>query len=117
MSESRRDQFIKRLSSVGMGTRESVHVLLGSIVYDVREQVVHKQFKDDEMEAVVAFHDQAEALWRDTLSTDPPLATEQMVARLAKLREVCTGPLGQYHAKLDRGARSAEEFRQEHTQD
>jgi len=114
MSDNRREQFIKRLSSVGMGTRESVHVLLGSIVYDVREQVVRKQFKDDEMDAVVAFHDQAEALWRDTLSTDPPLDIEQMVARLTKLRDVCTGPLGQYHAKLERGVRSAEEFRREH---
>jgi hypothetical protein len=117
MSDSRRDQFIKRLSSVGMGTRESVHVLLGSVVYDVREQVVRKQFKDEEMEAVVAFHDQAEALWRDTLSTDPPLDVEQMVARLAKLRDASTGALGQYHAKLDRGVRSAEEFRTQHTQD
>jgi hypothetical protein len=117
MSETRRDQFIKRLSSVGMGTRESVHVLLGSVVYDVREQVMRKQFKNEEMDAVVSFHDQAEALWRDTLSTDPPLDAEQMVARLAKLRDACTGPLGLYHAKLDRGVRSAEEFHKEHTQD
>lgn len=117
MSEARRDQFIKRLSSVGMGTRESVHVLLGSIVYDVREQVVRKQFKDDEMDAVVSFHDQAEALWRDTLSTDPPLDADRMVARLARLRDASTGPLGQYHAKLDRGVRSAEEFQKAHPKD
>ena len=117
MSESRRDQFMKRLSSVGMGTRESMHVLLGSIVYDVREQVVRKQFNDEEMDAVVAFHDQAEALWRDTLSTDPPLGAEQMVTRLAKLRDASTGALGQYHAKLERGVRSAEEFKAQHEQD
>jgi hypothetical protein len=117
MSATRRDQFIKRLSSVGMGTRESVHVLLGSIVYDVREHVVRKQFKDEEMDAVVTFHDQAEALWRDTLSTDPPLDAEQMVARLAKLRDACTGPLGLYQGKLERGVRSAEEFQKEHSQD
>ncbi len=114
MTESHRDQFLRRLSSVGMGTRESVHVLLGSIVYDVREQVVRRQFNDDEMETVVAFHDQAEALWRDTLSTDPPLDAEQMVARLTRLRDACAGPLGQYRDKLERGVRSAVEFQQEH---
>lgn len=110
MSEGRRPDFVRRLSTMGMGTRESMHVLLGSIVYDIRTQAVQKRFKDDQMDVVVQFHDQAEALWRDTITTDPPLDPEQMVARLRKLVDRCSGPLGQFRSKLERGLRNAEEF-------
>ncbi len=110
MREGQRSDFVRRLSTMGLGTRESMHVMLGSIVYDIRAQAVQKRYNDEEMDAVVQFHDQAEALWRDTISTDPPLDPEQMVIRLKKLVDLCSGPLEQFLSKLERGARNAEEF-------
>lgn len=110
MSESRRSEFVKRLSTVGLGTRESIQVLLGSIVYDIREQVIHRRFTDDDVDAVVAFHDEAEALWRDTIATDPPLEPREMITRLHSLLDACRGRLPQFEAKLERGLRNAERF-------
>ncbi|NIS64872.1 MAG: hypothetical protein GTO05_06915 [Gemmatimonadales bacterium] len=110
MAESRRSEFVKRLSTVGVGPRESIHVLLGGIVYDIREQAIKKRFSEEEMEAVIEFHDEAEDLWRDTMVSDPPLDPHEIVARLQKLLNACTGPLGQYEARLEHGLRSAERF-------
>ena len=114
MSEDRRDEFLKRLSTVGFGPRESLQVLLGNIVYDVREQVVHKRFRDDEMDRVVRFHDAAEALWRDTMKSDPPLLSADVLERVQTLRALCVDPLSQYVRKLEHGIRHAEELVKAH---
>lgn len=109
MTESR-EEFIKRLSTVGMGARESIQVMLGAVVYDVREQTMRKEFADNEMDSVIAFHDAAEKLWRDMMATAPPLDGPEMVERLTRLRDACTGPLAQFHRKLERGVEQAKHF-------
>ncbi len=110
MAENTRDAFLKRLSTVGFGARESVQVMLANLVYDIRERVVRKRFRDEEMDAVIAFHDDAEKLWGEVMATDPLLDPGDMVSRLKKLLEACQGPLAQYERKLAHGLRSAEEF-------
>jgi hypothetical protein len=114
MSDSRRDEFLKRLSTVGMGARESIQVMLGAIVYDVREQTMRKEFADDEMDTVIAFHDQAEQLWRDMMATDPPLSASDMVEGLRQLHAACVGPLAHFERKLARGVEHAKNFAAQH---
>ena len=41
----------------------------------------------------IQFHDRAEELWRDTLSSDPPLAVSDLRTRLDTLMGECSGPL------------------------
>jgi hypothetical protein len=91
--------------------------MLGALVYDVREQTIHKEFTDEEMDAVDAFHDDAERFWRDLMATDPPLDPDQIVAGLRRLRDACTGPLAQFHRKLDRGVERAEQFARQRQED
>lgn len=113
MAGSRREEFVKRLSTVGLGTRESIQVMLGAIVCDIRDAAAQHRYSEDEIDEVIAFHDQAEALWRDAIATNPPLAPQQLTARLRALRAGCTGPLGEFAGKLDRGVEHAERFEQE----
>jgi len=91
-----------------VGARESIQVMLSNIVYDVREQVLHKRIAEEEMETVIAFHDEAEELWQDAIATDPPIDPHELVARIKALLQQCTGPLGQFERKLDHGLRNAE---------
>jgi len=110
MGESRRSEFLERLSTVGFGPREAIEVVLASIVHDVREQVVHKRFEEEEMDAVVKFHDDSEHLWRDSMATDPPIKPGKLKQRLAQLLGEATGPLGQFNTKLERCLRNVEEL-------
>jgi hypothetical protein len=110
MGKDRRSQFHERLSTVGFGPREAIEVILGSIVHDVREQALHNRFEEDEMDSVIAFHDDAEHLWLDTMATDPPLAAEDLSTRLRALLNQCTGALAQFQAKLERSLRNAQEL-------
>ena len=110
MGESRRSEFLKRLSTVGFGPREAIEVVLASIVHDVREQAVHKRFEEGEMETVVKFHDDAEHLWRDSMAIDPPIEPGELKQRLAQLLSEATGPLGQFNTKLERCLRNVEEM-------
>ena len=110
MGESRRSDFLKRLSTVGFGPREAIEVVLANIVHDVREQAVHKRFEEEEMETVVKFHDDAEHLWRDAMATDPPIEPGELKQRLAQLLSEATGPLGQFNTKLERCLRNVEEL-------
>ncbi|MFQ5704706.1 MAG: hypothetical protein ACE5HT_11865 [Gemmatimonadales bacterium] len=113
MSEYRRSDFIKRVSSIGWGTRESIQMLLGGIVSDLREEIIRDQFSDDELGTVVAFHDRAEELWRDAMGTNPPLDAGDMVARLRQLLDACDAPaLAGFESRLRRGLRDAEAFLQ-----
>jgi hypothetical protein len=108
MGESKREEFMKRLSTVGVGARESIQVMLSNIVYDIREQVLHKRIAEEEMDAVIAFHDDAEELWQDAIATDPPIDPNDLVTRLKALLAQCTGALGQFERKLDHGLRNAQ---------
>lgn len=111
MSENRRIDFVKRISSIGWGTRESIQMLLGGIVSDLREDIIRDRFSDDELGAVVAFHDDAEELWRDTIATHPPLDVESIVERLQNLLDACSEPaLAGFESRLQRGVRDAEAF-------
>jgi hypothetical protein len=117
MSETRRDQFLKRLSTVGFGARESIQVMLANVVADIRDQVVHKRFHDDEMDEVIAFHDQAEVLWKDAMATDPLLGATDLEKRLRQLLDACRGPLGQFERKIAHGVTTAEKFAKERGED
>ena len=64
MGESRREAFLKRLSTVVFGALESIEVMLSDIVHDIREQFIQKRFREEEMAQVAEFHDLAEDLWR-----------------------------------------------------
>jgi hypothetical protein len=114
MGSSRQSDFLKRLSTVGFGPREAIEVVLGSIVHDVREQAVHKRFKEDEMETVIRFHDDAEHLWRDSMATDPPIEPAELHSRCQRLLDEAIGPLGQFHSKLERCVRNAQELAEKH---
>ncbi len=115
---SRKEEFVRRLSTMGTGTRESIQVLLAGVVYDIRELTIHDRFEEEDMDAVIGFHDQAEALWRDALATDPPLEPAELIARLRRLAAACdSGPLGQFQAKLERGVERAEQFEQARRRD
>ena len=113
MGDSRREEFVKRLSTVGLGTRESIQIMLGGIVFDIRQHTAHKKFSDEEMDAVIAFHDEAEALWQDSIGSNPPLGPQELTTRLRKLLKRCIGPLGEFESKLARGVDHAEQFERE----
>jgi hypothetical protein len=110
MGDSRREEFVKRFSTVGLGTRESIQIMLGGVVSDIREGAAHKKYADEEMDAVIAFHDEAESLWQDSIATNPPLEAAELTGRLRKLLEECVGPLGEFEAKLRRSVDHAERF-------
>jgi hypothetical protein len=114
MGENRREAFLKRLSTVGFGAREAMEVMLSDIVHDVREQVVQKRFREEEMEKVAEFHDHAEDLWRDVVKTDPPISAAVLTKRMRELLLLCVGPLGQYERRIQHGVRAAEEFEKAH---
>lgn len=109
MSDSRREQFIARVSTVGWGTRESIQVLLGAVVSDVREGVVRRRYEESELDTVVRFHDSAEDLWRATIATNPPIPIAELVARLKELIDTCSSQpaLAEFEQRLDRGLRDA----------
>lgn len=117
MSDNRREDFVKRLSTVGFGARESIQVMLSNVVFDIREQVVHKRFREDEMDEVISFHDDAEALWRDAIATTPPISPTELFERLSALAKRCVGPLGQFESKLSHGVRGAEQLVQGRDED
>lgn len=109
MEQSRRDQFVARVSTVGWGTRESIQALLGAVVAEVREGVISGRYDDGEMDAVVDFHDQAEYLWRQTIATNPPIPIPDLCEHLEDLIEASkTEPvLAMFEQRLDRGLRDA----------
>jgi hypothetical protein len=110
MSDNRREEFVKRLSTVGFGARESIQVMLSNVVFDIREQVVHKRFREEEMDEVIAFHDAIEALWQDAIATTPPISPAELYERLGALAKRCVGPLGQFESKMSHGVRGAEQL-------
>ena len=113
MDQSRREQFVNRLSSLGWGTRESIQTLLGSMVSDIRDDIRRGRVREDEIDAVVAFHDDAEDLWRATIASNPPIEVAELLARLRSLRDTCNAPvLAGFERRLDRGVRDAEALEQ-----
>ena len=109
-SEGSRDKFLQRISTVGGGTREAIQMLLGGIVYDLRDMVERGVFGDEEMNTVVAFHDHTEEFWRHTLVTNPPMDPILLVAGLRRLSDECTGPLEGFNVRLDQALQKAEVF-------
>ena len=102
MGRSLRSQFLKRISSVGWGVRESVQTVLGGVVTQLREQVADHSFAEEDLEQVIAFHDEVESLWRDSLATAPTLAVDELGARLDLLLGACIGPLRGVRVHLER---------------
>jgi hypothetical protein len=111
MSDSQRERFLRRLSTVGTGLREDIQLRLGTIVVDLRELVIQGPLPDDEVAAAVALHDRAEALWQATLRSDPPLSPDELVARVQGLRDACDGPVAGFRLRLDDVLEKAETLR------
>lgn len=101
MTDSPRDRFLKRLSSVGSGLREDIQLALAVIVSDLRDQVIGGRQPDEDVGVMVALHDKVEALWRNTLRSNPPLSPEEIAARLTELRDGCAGPVAGFRVQLD----------------
>ncbi len=113
MSETRRSDFVRRISTVGWGAREAIQVILGRVVADLREEIVRKRFDDDVLDDVVAFHDAAEKLWQESIATNPPLDKDELTRRLRELLESSRSKhLDEFERRLERGVRLAEEFEQ-----
>ena len=109
-SDSRRDRFLHRISTVGGGTRQDIQMMVGGIVYDIRDMVERGVFDDVDMETVVAFHDRAEEFWRRTMVSNPPLDANLMAAGLRRLRDECKGPLTGFQLRLDQAVEKAKAF-------
>jgi len=110
MSETRRDRFLKRISTVGEGTRDQIQMMLGGIVFDLRDFVERGMFSDEEMDVVVPFHDKVEELWRHTIVSNPPMDPHLMAAGLRQLRAACVGPVAGFQLRLDQAVEKATAF-------
>ena len=93
--------------------RESIQIMLAGVVSDIREGAAHKKYAEEEIDAVIAFHDEAESLWQESIATNPPMEAAELTARLHKLLERCIGPLGEFEPKLRRGAEHVKRFEQQ----
>jgi hypothetical protein len=85
-------------------------MMLGSIVYDVRDMVERGVFREEEMDAVVSFHDRTEAFWRRTMATSPPMDPKLLLAGLRQLHTLCVEPLAGFAPRLDHVIEQAELF-------
>jgi hypothetical protein len=102
---------MKRISSVGWGARETIQIILGRVVADIREGIVQKKYDESDLDELVAFHDRAEALWQASISTNPPIDKHELAKRVQELRATCKSPvLAEFERRLERGMRVAEEF-------
>ena len=108
IGRNKRDAFLQRISTVGGGVREAIQMGLGSIVYDVRDMVARGVYDEEEMDLVVAFHDQTEEFWRRTMATTPPMDAALMVAGLKRLHDKCTGPLAGFSVRLEQAIEKAQ---------
>jgi len=109
-SDGKREAFLHRISTVGGGVRDDVQMMLGGIVCDLRDMVERGVFQEDEMDAVIPFHDQTEAFWRHTMATSPPIDPQLMVAGLRRLRTLCNDPLAGFAPRLDQAIEQARLF-------
>lgn len=116
MTEGHREKFLRRISSVGWGTRDSVQMLVGALVSSIREEVADGRVAEEDVPIVAAFHDQAEEYWRATLATNPPMPPDEMVIGLDHLCHMCVGPLAGYRVQLDRARANADMFARQRTQ-
>ncbi len=107
---SKRSKFLKRISTVGGGIRETLQMAMGGIVTDLREFIEKGLFDDADLDQIVAFHDDAEVLWRSMIMTNPPMNPSLVVQRLAKLESVCHGPLDGFQLRLSDLRKKAETF-------
>jgi hypothetical protein len=110
MSGTRRDKFLKRISTVGGGTRDDIQMVLGGIVYDIRDMVERGMFSDEELDVVVPFHDQVEEFWRHTMVSNPPMDPFLMASGLRRLRGACVGPVHGFQLRLDQAVEKATSF-------
>jgi hypothetical protein len=110
MNTSRRDRFLKRISTVGGGTREDIQMALGGIVFDLRDMVERGMFTEEEMESVVRFHDRVEELWRNTIVSNPPMEPLLMVSGLRQMCDSCTGPVVGFRPRLEQALEKAKSF-------
>ena len=114
MTENRRAEFMNRLSTVGIGTRESLQVLLAGILYDLRDQISQGRISEEEVDTAITFHDEVETLWRDSTATNPPIAPGTLHHELCRISNLATGAMAQFQRKLERACEDAEKFKTEH---
>ncbi len=106
----KRSKFLRRISTVGGGIRETLQMAMGGIVTDLREFIEKGLFDDADLDQIVAFHDNAEVLWRSMIMTNPPMNPSLVVQRLSELERACRGPLDGFHVRLRDLREKAETF-------
>jgi len=105
-----RGSIASRFSTVGGGTRDAIQMGVGSIVCDVRDMVERGVFAEEEMEAVIGFHDHTEEFWRQLMATAPPMDPTLIVAGLRQLRALCSQALAGFAVRVDQMIEKAEAF-------
>ena len=93
-----------------MGTRESIQALVGGVVNQLRDQIAEGVIPEPETDAAIEFHDRAERLWRDLMSTDPPTSPDEIVTRLYALRMDAKGSLEGFRVQLDEALKKVKLF-------
>ncbi len=106
----KRSKFLSRISTVGGGVRETLQMAMGGIVSDLREFVEKGLFDDADLDQIVDFHDEAEAIWRSMIMSNPPMEPSLVVRRLSKLESACQGPLEGFLIRVSDLRQKAEFF-------
>ena len=107
MVQRRRTNIVKRLSLAGWKERESVALLLGSVVLDLRDTLRSGELPEDEMEDAQRFHQEASVLWESALSTDPIVEPKELLLRLTSLVGSCPESMIPYRKRLERAVAKA----------
>ena len=106
----KRSQFLRRISTVGGGVRETLQMGMGGIVTDIRAFIERGMFDDEDLDDIVAFHDAAELFWRSIISSNPPLEPAMIVQRLSALESSAPGALEGFRIRIGDLRSKAETF-------
>ena len=109
-STDKRSKFMRRISTVGGGIRETLQMAMGGVVTDLRDYIEKGLFDDTDLDQIVAFHDKAEVLWRSMIMTNPPMKPSLVIQRLSELESACHGPLNGFRIRLSDLREKAETF-------
>ena len=113
MIDQSRSSFVKRLSGAGWNPRESVQLLLHSIVADIGDGVAKGAYSEEELEQVTVFRVELQKLWHLMHETDPPIDPALLHQRLESLRAQYTrNPLAAFDRRMKRAVAKAEKLKQ-----
>ncbi len=113
MIDRRRSNFVKQLSGAGWNPRESVQLLLHSIVADIGDGVAKGAYSKEELEQVTAFRMELQKVWHLMHETDPQVDPALLKQRLESLRTQCKKkPLSAFGRRMKRAIAKAEMLKQ-----